>query len=114
MKFVAIYFLLTMTALSMADCGCGAKCAIYSDPSKCTRCCTATVKRSLPDPYPPRSHRFLLPPLANAIRVPMWLIASSGDQQPPQPPEPKRHRRHRRPSRHLLHQILTETIVRHQ
>ncbi|VDO96188.1 unnamed protein product [Heligmosomoides polygyrus] len=90
MRFLALIVLLVLTTLSVADCGCGAKCSTYSDASKCTRCCTATVKRSLPT-VPRRSHRFLLPQLTNPIRIPMWLAASSYAQS--QPTLPKRHNR---------------------
>lgn len=110
MRFLALIVLLVLTTLSVADCGCGAKCSTYSDASKCTRCCTATVKRSLPT-VPRRSHRFLLPQLTNPIRIPMWLAASSYAQS--QPTLPKRHnRRYSRPTRHLLHEILAEALDR--
>ncbi|KAK5970694.1 hypothetical protein GCK32_008527 [Trichostrongylus colubriformis] len=129
MRSFALCLLLAITALSMADCGCGAKCAIYSDASKCTRCCTATVKRSLSRSTPPRSHRFLLPPqLGNPIRIPMWLAAaassysssssssasaaSAASSQKHSLLPASRHRRHRRVSRRLLDQILSESMDR--
>ncbi|KAI1721625.1 hypothetical protein Ddc_08085 [Ditylenchus destructor] len=33
---------------AMADCGCGARCQKYSNDQQCARCCTATVRRSVP------------------------------------------------------------------
>ncbi|VDO41850.1 unnamed protein product [Haemonchus placei] len=84
MSSFALCVLLATMALSLADCGCGAKCAIYTDPAKCTRCCTATVKRSLSSSsISRRSHRFLLPQMVgNPIRVPMWLAAAAYSYSP--------------------------------
>ncbi|XGW24522.1 hypothetical protein V3C99_006166 [Haemonchus contortus] len=121
MRSFALCVLLATMALSLADCGCGAKCAIYTDPAKCTRCCTATVKRSLSSSsIPRRSHRFLLPQMVgNPIRIPMWLAAAAYSYSPSSSSSNKqplsvipRHRRHRRTSRRLLDRILTEAIER--
>jgi hypothetical protein len=45
--------------LTSADCGCGIRCVKYSSPDQCTRCCTATVRRSVP----------LQEPNSNSIRI---------------------------------------------
>lgn len=41
-----------------ADCGCGMRCTKYSTALQCTRCCTATVRRSVPieEPQPTLDH----------------------------------------------------------
>ncbi|KAH7727750.1 hypothetical protein AAVH_04794 [Aphelenchoides avenae] len=43
--------LLFCTTVTNADCGCGARCLKYTSDLQCTRCCTATVRRSVS--YPP-------------------------------------------------------------
>lgn len=40
--------LATLPAGTRADCGCGMRCTKYSSALQCTRCCTATVRRSVP------------------------------------------------------------------
>ncbi|VDM62623.1 unnamed protein product, partial [Angiostrongylus costaricensis] len=67
--------------LSYGDCGCGSKCANYTGPSKCTRCCTAIVKRSL-DSFPRRAHRFLLPTSDDQIRKLIWATNTRGISLP--------------------------------
>uniref|UniRef100_A0A1I7W6D6 Secreted protein n=1 Tax=Heterorhabditis bacteriophora TaxID=37862 RepID=A0A1I7W6D6_HETBA len=80
--FVRLLFLMVLLFLVQGDCGCGPKCANYSGDSRCTRCCTATVKRALfirssmmNDARFP-SYHFLLPVASTPIRTPMWLQKS--------------------------------------
>ncbi|CAD5212262.1 unnamed protein product [Bursaphelenchus xylophilus] len=40
--------LFTLFLRIQADCGCGMRCIKYSTALQCTRCCTATVRRSAP------------------------------------------------------------------
>ncbi|VDM72655.1 unnamed protein product [Strongylus vulgaris] len=79
---------------------------MYTNADKCTRCCTATVKRSLDLMSPRHSHRFLLPPSSSSrIRIPMWLQPAATIQRAS--PSILKHRRHRRPARlNLLDEIL--------
>ncbi|KAK6731346.1 hypothetical protein RB195_007676 [Necator americanus] len=108
MRILALCLMLAMPLFSFADCGCGAKCATYTDVSKCTRCCTTTVKRSLIMAAPRRSHRFLLPGTSRQIRIPMWLqpAATVREASPI-----LKHRRHRRPARrYILDDILAAAI----
>ncbi|KAL6732939.1 hypothetical protein Aduo_003642 [Ancylostoma duodenale] len=110
MRILALCLVLSMPLFSLADCGCGAKCAMYTGAVKCTRCCTTTVKRSLDVTLARRSHRFLLPPTSREIRVPMWLqpAATLRRATPIQ-----KHRRHRRPVRRcILDQILAVAVER--
>ncbi|KAJ1358472.1 hypothetical protein KIN20_016902 [Parelaphostrongylus tenuis] len=92
-------------ALSYGDCGCGSKCAIYTGPAKCTRCCTATVKRSL-DAFYRRSQEFLPPISDDQLRKPMWFQPTSRHQPKVQP----KLRHHRLLTRSLLERILAKTL----
>uniref|UniRef100_A0A0K0CTR7 Secreted protein n=1 Tax=Angiostrongylus cantonensis TaxID=6313 RepID=A0A0K0CTR7_ANGCA len=103
MRVLEFCLVISMTVvLSYGDCGCGSKCANYTGPAKCTRCCTATVKRSL-DSFPRRANRFLLPTSDDQIRK---LKLKSRHQQQAYP----KHRYHRLPTMSLLEQILAQSI----
>ncbi|KAI6182747.1 hypothetical protein M3Y97_00414100 [Aphelenchoides bicaudatus] len=45
-----LFFLLIST--TQADCGCGSRCQKYTNKLQCGRCCTATVRRSVPFEMP--------------------------------------------------------------
>lgn len=46
--------ILAILSIATADCGCGVRCEKYENDVQCTRCCTATVRRSiLPENYSP-------------------------------------------------------------
>ncbi|EYB81621.1 hypothetical protein Y032_0378g296 [Ancylostoma ceylanicum] len=113
MRILALCLVFSMPLLSLADCGCGAKCAMYTGAVKCTRCCTTTVKRSLDATLARRSHRFLLPSPSHEIRLPMWLQPAATLRKATPPPPVKHHRRHRRPVRRcILDQILEAALER--
>uniref|UniRef100_A0A7E4VRJ6 Uncharacterized protein n=1 Tax=Panagrellus redivivus TaxID=6233 RepID=A0A7E4VRJ6_PANRE len=46
--FFFLLFSPLLYQLVAADCGCGVRCVKYSTADQCTRCCTATVRRSVP------------------------------------------------------------------
>uniref|UniRef100_A0A914YH09 Uncharacterized protein n=1 Tax=Panagrolaimus superbus TaxID=310955 RepID=A0A914YH09_9BILA len=47
-SILLILFMPLLYQLTAADCGCGIRCIKYSSADQCTRCCTATVRRSVP------------------------------------------------------------------
>ncbi|CAD6190855.1 unnamed protein product [Caenorhabditis auriculariae] len=103
---------LAALAAVSADCGCGPQCVNYADASRCTRCCTATVKRSLFLPKEkPRRHHFLLPPDdSGAIKTPMWLQNFSASRPKSHRTHRHRHARKRRVSRSLQPLLLTNIL----
>lgn len=45
---IAFVLLIMFLGPVNGDCGCGPRCVKYTKDLQCTRCCTATVRRSLP------------------------------------------------------------------
>ncbi|KAI6178602.1 hypothetical protein M3Y98_00518500 [Aphelenchoides besseyi] len=45
---LTVILLSIVTITCYADCGCGSRCARYDSDLQCARCCTATVRRSVP------------------------------------------------------------------
>uniref|UniRef100_A0AC34QB14 Uncharacterized protein n=1 Tax=Panagrolaimus sp. JU765 TaxID=591449 RepID=A0AC34QB14_9BILA len=83
------YFLLFMPLLyqmTSADCGCGIRCVKYTSAKECTRCCTHSVRRSVPvDPF---NSRISAPvkiydvELSNPVDEPAYFVVPRPESHP--------------------------------
>lgn len=73
---ISIWFILFMPLLyqmASADCGCGIRCIKYSTADQCTRCCTATVRRSVPLEEPSNPIRVFDRELSKPVETPSYF-----------------------------------------
>lgn len=47
-QIIFYLIILILIVFVNSDCGCGSRCIDYDGDLQCTRCCTATVRRSVP------------------------------------------------------------------